>query len=203
MQAIFRNYQQLTAGKWLTSSISSFFVILFSLLIIMMVLNVGLANNINFPILNTLPIFSVMFEQNAWETLIIFSNKTLISIGQFDPRSGLYLWTLELNFNSLLAYFIAAIIATPLLRAASIDRAGNQSTLAWALTGLLMLVFSRTYVTVLEHCAGPTWIGYVSLYALGAENLQLTSTWQWAFTVTAGLLISVAIIKTYSSKKYI
>ena len=200
MQDIFKN-NRLTAGKWLASSLVSFIIIIFSLLCIMMIANVGLVNNVNSPIINSISIFPIMFEQNAWETIFIFSNKTLISFGQFDPRSGLYLWTLEMDFNSLLTYAIVAIIGTLLLHTASTSRTKNRSTTIWALAGLLILVFSRTYITVLAHCAGPTWVGYVVLYALGADELELTSTWQWVFAIAGCVLIFVAIKKAGSSKK--
>lgn len=192
---------QLTVGRWLTSSLVSFFVIILSLLCIMMIANVGLVNNVNAPVINSLSIFPIMFEQNAWETIFIFSNKTLISFGQFDPRSGLYLWTLEMDFNTLLAYAAVAIISTPLLHAVSASQTNSRSTTAWILTGLLILIFTRTYVTVLAHCAGPTWIGYVVLYGLGADELELTSMWQWLLAITGCILIFVAIKKAGSSNK--
>ena len=192
---------QLTVGRWLTSSLVSFFVIILSLLCIMMIANVGLVNNVNAPVINSLSIFPIMFEQNAWETIFIFSNKTLISFGQFDPRSGLYLWTLEMDFNTLLAYAAVAIISTPLLHAVSASQTNSRSTTAWILTGLLILIFTRTYVTVLAHCAGPTGIGYVVLYGLGADELELTSMWQWLLAITGCILIFVAIKKAGSSNK--
>ena len=200
MQGALKN-NQLTVGKWLTSSLVSFFVIILSLLCIMMIANVGLVNNVNSPIINSLSIFPIMFEQNAWETIFIFSNKTLISFGQFDPRSGLYLWTLEMDFNTLLAYAAVAIISTPLLHAASASQTNSRSTTAWILTGLLILIFTRTYVTVLAHCAGPTWIGYVVLYGLGADELEITSMWQWLLAIAGCILIFVAIKKAGSSDK--
>ena len=200
MQGVLKN-NQLTVGKWLTSSLVSFFVIIVSLLCIMMIANVGLVNNVNSPIINSLSIFPIMFEQNAWETIFIFSNKTLISFGQFDPRSGLYLWTLEMDFNTLLAYAAVAIISTPLLHAASASQTNNRTTTAWILTGLLILIFTRTYVTVLAHCAGPTWIGYVVLYGLGTDELEITSMWQWLLAIAGCILIFVAIKKAGSSNK--
>ena len=200
MQGVLKN-NQLTVGKWLTSSLVSFFVIIVSLLCIMMIANVGLVNNINAPIINSLSIFPIMFEQNAWETIFIFSNKTLVSFGQFDPRSGLYLWTLEMDFNTLLAYAAVAIISTPLLHAASASQTNSRSTTAWILTGLLILIFTRTYVTVLAHCAGPTWIGYVVLYGLGTDELEITSMWQWLLAIAGCILIFVAIKKAGSSNK--
>lgn len=200
MQGALKN-NQLTVGKWLTSSMVSFFVIILSLLCIMMIANVGLVNNVNSPVINSISIFPIMFEQNAWETIFIFSNKTLLSFGQFDPRSGLYLWTLEMDFNTLLAYAAVAIISTPLLHAASASQTNNRSTTAWILTGLLILIFTRTYVTVLAHCAGPTWIGYVVLYGLGADELELTSMWQWLLAIAGCILIFVAIKKAGSSKQ--
>jgi hypothetical protein len=187
MQGVLKN-NQLTVGKWLTSSLVSFFVIILSLLCIMMIANVGLVNNVNAPIINSLSIFPIMFEQN-------------VSFGQFDPRSGLYLWTLEMDFNTLLAYAAVAIISTPLLHAASASQTNNRSTTAWILTGLLILIFTRTYVTVLAHCAGPTWIGYVVLYGLGADELELTSMWQWLLAIAGCILIFVAIKKAGSSKQ--
>ncbi len=163
-----------------------------------MLINVGLANNMQFPILNSLPLFSSMFEQNAWETINFFLNKTLISIGQFDLRSGLYLWTLELDFNSLVIYALISGIGTWLFSHAATVKYSSGSIYRWSIVGLFILIFSRTYVTVLAHCAGPTWAGFVILYALGAENLNLTSTWQWFIAAFGFVPILIAVRKTLS-----
>lgn len=166
----------------------------------MMLANVGLVNNVHFPVLNSLPLFTTMFEQNAWETVYIFSNKSLISIGQFDDRSGLYLWTLELDVNTLLTYALVCGVGTWLFRhAATTPRYASGSIYKWSIAGFLILIFSRTYVTVLGHCAGPTWVGYVALFGLGAEQLEIISTWQWFIAALGVTLILIAVRKTISS----
>jgi len=190
MQDAYTNTPNLTFGKWLISSTLYFFICILSLTILMMIANVGLANNLHFPILDTLSLFAAMYEQNAWETLYIFSNKSLFAIGEFDNRSGLYLWTLELDFITLLTYALACGIAKFVFHQAAISTTGYTSSPAykWSLVGLIILILSKTYITVLGHCAGPTWIGYVALYGLGVEELELTPLWQW-LSATFGLLL--------------
>ncbi len=194
----YRNTKSLTFGKWVTLSTLFFFICILLLVGIMMLANTGLVNNIQFPILHSLPLFSSMFEQSARKTNSLFSNKTLIAIGQFDPRSGLYLWTLELDFNSLVIYGLISGIGVWLFSHAAAVKYSSGSIYRWSIAGLFILIFSRTYITVLAHCAGPTWIGFVALYGLGAEDLDITSTWQWFIAAFGFLPILIAVRKTLS-----
>jgi hypothetical protein len=57
-----------------------------------------------------------------------------------------------------------------------------------ALWGLVLVAFSVTYMTSIEHCAGPTWTGFVALYGLGYSQFELNPLWQ-ALCAVAGLLL--------------
>lgn len=166
----------------------------------MVIANFGFFNNLHFPILDIAPLFPTMWEQSPWQTILIFSNKSIFSLGQADMRSGLYLWTLEFDLNSLAVYFLAAGLAAWLFMKLPNNHAENRAIHKWTIVSLCLLLFSRTYITVLAHCAGPTWIGYVSLYALGMDEVELTSLWQWLMALVAISVLLIPLRKVYADR---
>lgn len=148
-------------------------------------LNRAMVNNLLFPVTQYLPMLSIIWEDNAWAATQILAGKSLFAVGHHDARSGLYLWTLEFNTLSLLLHLLGAIFIAKLM-------ALPARLLGWVTAGVALIVFSHTYVTVLAHCAGPTWAGFVALYGLGVEKFPVNSTWQWLFFIAGVALISMA-----------
>jgi hypothetical protein len=46
-----------------------------------------------------------------------------------------------------------------------------------------MISFSVSYMTVLEHCSGATWVGFVTLYGLGINEFDLYPVYQFIFAI--------------------
>lgn len=164
------------------------FVVLLALLVgetaLIALLNREIPNNLLAPITQYLPMFSIIWDDNPWAALEVLADKSLLAVGHFDQRSGLYLWTLEFDTLSLLLHIAGAFII-----ARFITLSGAARILV--LTGVGLLLLSHTYVTVMAHCAGPTWAGFVALYGLGVEKFPVNSIWQWAAAMGGiGLLAS-------------
>lgn len=174
----------LPRSLFVTSAAIFFAALLFETLLLA-VLNREMVNNLLFPISQYLPMLSIIWQDNAWAAMQILAGKSLLAVGHHDARSGLYLWTLEFDILSLLLHLLGAIIIAKMI-------ALPARLLGWVIAGVALMVFSHTYVTVLGHCAGPTWAGFVALYGLGVEEFPLNSTWQWLFFIAGVVLVVMA-----------
>ena len=174
----------LPRSLFVTSAAIFFAALLFETLLLA-VLNREMVNNLLFPVAQYLPMLSIIWHDNAWAAMQILVGKSLLAIGHYDARSGLYLWTLEFDALSLLLHLLGAIVI-----AKSIALPGRL--LRWVIAGIALVVFSHTYVTAIAHCAGPTWAGFVALYGLGVEEFPVNSMWQWLFFATGATLVIIA-----------
>lgn len=174
----------LPRSLFVTSAAIFFAALLFETLLLA-VLNREMVNNLLFPVAQYLPMLSIIWQDNAWAAMQILVGKSLLAIGHYDARSGLYLWTLEFDALSLLLHLLGAIVIAKMI-------ALPARLLAWVIAGVALVVFSHTYVTVLAHCAGPTWAGFVALYGLGVEKFPVNSTWQWLFFIAGVVLVVMA-----------
>jgi len=168
-----------------TTSVFIFFTALLLEAVVLAVLNREIVNNLLFPISQYLPIFSVIWKDNPWAALQIVADKSILAFGSYDAQSGLYLWTLEFNALSLLLHLLGALVVAKMI-------ARPIQILGWAIAGAALVALSHTYVTVMAHCAGPTWAGFVSLYGLGLDKFPVNSTWQWLFFVAGIALLITA-----------
>lgn len=149
---------------------------------LMSILNLAIVNNILFPISQYVPMFQILWHDNPSAAVAILSDKSLLAVGHFDFESGLYLWTLEFDGLSLLVLAAMALLG-------SMEWRLNRLTRKPVWIALVLIVFARLYGQVLAHCAGPTWLGFVSLYAMGVDKFPVNSSWQWMFALTGiGLL---------------
>jgi hypothetical protein len=149
---------------------------------LMSVLNLAVVNNVLFPITQYVPMFEILWRDNPSAALGILADKSLLAIGHFDFDSGLYLWTLEFDTLTLLVFSAVAL-------AAAFEWRRNRLARKWVWAALALIVFSRAYGQVLAHCAGSTWLGFVSLYALGVDKFPVNAVWQWLFALLGlGLL---------------
>jgi len=167
------------------TSAAIFFGTLLIETLLLAVLNREIVNNLLFPISQYVPMFSVIWKDNPWAALQILADKSVLAVGSYDAHSGLYLWTLEFDALSLLLHLLVAIVIAKML-------ALPRYLLGWAIAGAALILISHTYVTVMAHCAGPTWAGFVALYGLGVEKFPVNSTWQWLFFLAGTLLVVIA-----------
>ena len=169
---------------FVTSAAIFFAALLFETLVLA-VLNREMVNNLLFPVTQYLPMLSVIWKDNPWAAMQILADKSVLAAGHYDAHSGLYLWTLEFDALALLLHLLAALVIAKMILL-------RWRILGWAMAGAALVVISHTYVTVMAHCAGPTWAGFVALYGLGVEKFPVNSMWQWLFFIAGVVLIIIA-----------
>lgn len=167
------------------TSATIFFAALLLEILVLAALNREMVNNLLFPVSQYLPMFSVIWKDNPWAALQILADKSVLAAGHYDAQSGLYLWTLEFDALSLLLHLLGASIIAKMI-------ALPLRLLGWFIAGAGLMAFSHTYVTVMAHCAGPTWAGFVALYGLGVEKFPVNPVWQWLIFITGVGLIIIA-----------
>jgi hypothetical protein len=175
--------------------------LLAALVLMMSLLNREPVNNVLFPIAQYVPMFEILWRDNPSAAIGVIADKSVLAFGHFDARSGLYLWTLEFDALSLLVYLVVAFLVVLTWKRARTHGIGRGQS-ALALAGLGMILLARTYATVAAHCAGSTWVGFVSLYALGVEKFPVNPLWQWLFAGAGIGLIAVSLFVTRSDARH-
>jgi len=177
-----------TTNLWLGLSgllLLGFFVL--SLLPIML-LNGGWVNHMLTPVGSYLPMFQLIWQEQPLGALQFILTKSFIAFAHRDMQTGLDIWTLEYDALTLGVYLIAALLGGRLLLPLVRNGRGERGMLV-GLTGMAGLVLAFTYMTSIDHCAGPTWIGFVIAYGLGADGFELSWWWQGVLgTISLGLL---------------
>ncbi|WP_455201765.1 hypothetical protein [Kaarinaea lacus] len=112
-------------------------------------------------------------------SLHFLATKSLFAFAHQDPRSGLNLWTLEYDTYTLLIYLgVSAIlgwtISTYRNQAISIPSGPLYTVFA----GGVFVALSMSYMTVIDHCSGATWVGFVAMYGMGFDEFELYPVYQ-------------------------
>lgn len=166
--------------RWLAISALLFAGIILVPMLLVMALNGGMVNHLLTPVGSYFSMFQLIWPEQHLGALQFILTKSFIVLAHHDPRSDLNLWTVEYDAITLLIYLGVALVAARLLNR------GRGPGLVIALIGAAMVAATFTYITVLDHCAGPTWAGFVTLYAFGVSGFDISYSWQWMFGV-AGL----------------
>lgn len=180
---------------WLVSSCFVFVLHIIAGLLLVMLFNGKWLNHMLTPIFQYVGMFKLIWPEQPFGAIQFLATKSLFAFAHQDPRSGLNLWTLEYDSITLLIYLTASVLAG---WAISKYLAANTPTvkpsktyfpLVASLTGIILLTFSVSYMTVIEHCSGATWAGFVMLYGLGFDELEL----YYAYQVVSALIGILAI----------
>lgn len=148
-------------------------------LALIMVLNEGTVNRVIVPIQQQISLFSIMWEESPLQACQYLLIKSVIIFAYKDPSSGLNLWTYEFNAITIVIYVVTAIFGGRLLLKFFSQPANYRMATLLGVFGCVSTMFSASYMTVIEHCSGATWVGFVSLYAMGFSEFQLYPLWQW------------------------
>ena len=176
----------------------SFLLIIGVSLLLVMVLNQNAVNLVYQPVLQYWSLFLILWQDNPVGAFEFIVSKSLIAFAHQDPRSGLNLWTFEIDSVTLFVYVLSsiafAIVSTRSLRSKLSSRqVCSQNSFKIALVGMTLLNFSFSYMTAIEHCAGATWVGFVSAYGLGAEGFELYPYYQWVGAVIGTSCLGLAL----------
>lgn len=184
------------------SAIIVIYVIAYTLMIAL--LNGGVPNRILTPLPQYYSLFSVLWDENAWAALLLMIHKSFFVIAHKDPRSGLNLWTMDIDAISFGIYLIVAWLLSGRLLLSRQQLSNQRRTLilSAALIGSAMVFLSVSYMSVIAHCAGPTWAGFVSLYGMGASEFELYPAYQISLAIVGGLLFAASVYADRIAKKY-
>jgi hypothetical protein len=166
-----------------------------------MAFNGGLLNHLLTPYRQYTPLLSIVWDEKPFTAMHIFVSKSLIAFTHFDARSQLNLWTYELDSITSIVYLLSAAIAALGLKLwANPPTTRSPWVLPLLFCGTAMLAFSVSYMTAIDHCSGPTWVGFVTLYGLGMEESSIYLWWQIAFAVIGISLLITALLLTQKNK---
>ena len=141
-------------------------------------LNEGWVNHIRTPVATYFSLFPLFWVEEPLAAIEFIITKSFLILAHHDSRSDLNLWTLEYDLISLLVYILCAMLSGWLI---SHHYVSAKKKLITPLMGVGILVFTFTYMTAIEHCAGATWVGFVSLYGLGVSGFDLYPYYQTVF----------------------
>lgn len=177
--SMFSFHKKPSTGQWLLLSVGIFALHFILGLIIVIATNGKMLNHSLTPILQYIGIFKLTWPEQPLGSLHFLATKSIFVLSHFDTRSALNLWTLEYDFYTLVVYVAVSLILGRIVANYSIDSSTMPLKMVIAsAVSLFFMSFSISYMTVLEHCSGATWVGFVALYGLGMDEFQLYPIYQ-------------------------
>ena len=177
--SMFSFHKRIGAGQWLLLSSAVFATHFLVGIILVAALNGKMVNHGLTPIFLNIDIFKLIWPEHPVASLHFLATKSIFVFSHYDARSGLSLWTLEYDFYTLLVYLILSFSLGRLL-AGYLNETGSVSKkpIFACFISAFFISFSISYMTVLEHCSGATWVGFVTLYGLGFDEFELFPAYQ-------------------------
>ncbi|WP_455207806.1 hypothetical protein [Kaarinaea lacus] len=161
--------------QWTTMVLLAHFVIG---LISVMVLNGKLVNHILTPIFQFLGIFQIIWPEHPLDSLHFLATKSLFAFAHHDARSGLNLWTLDYDTYTILIYTALSVLLGWVISTYRQAKTIPLNPVIICALGTFFVALSVSYMTVIDHCSGATWVGFVALYGLGFDEFELYPAYQ-------------------------
>jgi len=155
-----------------------------------MLLNGSMVNHVLTPIFQYTGIFKLIWPEQPIGALQFMTTKSLLAFAHQDPRSGLNLWTLEYDSITLFIFAILSLMLSWILTKYRGKPYAKPAYFVISVIGAILVAFSVSYMTSIEHCSGATWVGFVALYGMGFSEFELFPLYQWICAVTG--LIALA-----------
>ena len=153
--------------------------------------------------------------RNSWTgnwtiSLKLLFSQPIVVIAHRDYHSDLTLWTIAYYPITLLVSLLMSFLFGLVL----LFRCNKKAMIyPQLIAAILITLFSVTYISMLEHCSGPTWIFQVMLiaknswlfnpklywYLITHDSVALLGNLQWALAIT-GISWAVSII-VYLARK--
>lgn len=202
VMSMFSFHKKTSKLQWLSLSLSVLAAHFILGLIIVMILNGSLVNHILTPAFQFIDVFKLTWPEQPLGSLHFLATKSILVFSHYDPRSALNLWTLEYDFYTLLVYLGVSLLLGRILASYRNDSSTMpfKMVIAFIISGFLVS-FSISYMTVLEHCSGATWTGFVTLYGLGVDEFELYPIYQIICAIIGILCFISTYIWLNSSKK--
>lgn len=177
--SMFSFHKKTSLSQWLLLSSGILALhFLFGLLIVMAA-NGNMLNHVLTPIFQYIGVFKLTWPEQPLGSLHFLATKSILVLSHYDDRSALNLWTLEYDFYTLTVYLAVSLGLGRVLANHRRDSAKVPfRTVIVLYFSAFLISFSMSYMTVLEHCSGATWAGFVTLYGLGLSEFQLYPIYQ-------------------------
>ena len=176
---MFSFHKKTSWGQWLL--ISSVVLAIHFLLGLMIVIavNGNMVNHALTPIFQYIGVFKLTWPEQPLGSLHFLATKSIIVFSHFDARSALNLWTLEYDFYTLVTYLAVSLVLGRVFAKHFNDSSNmpRKALIAFIISAFFTS-FSISYMTVLEHCSGATWVGFVTLYGIGLNEFELYPIYQ-------------------------
>ena len=172
------NHLRPSKSVWLGFSAILFICFIIVGVLVITLLNGGWVNHVRTPVATYFSLFPLFWMEEPFAALEFITTKSVILFSHHDERSDLNLWTLEYDAITLFVYITSALLSSWLI---TNHFTSAKKKLITPLFGIGILILSFTYMTALEHCAGATWVGFVSLYGLGVSGFDLYPYYQAVF----------------------
>jgi len=163
---------------------------------VLALLNRGLPNQITTPFVSSLPVFQMLWTQNAWGALQMLAGQEVVVLRHVHSGSGLEVWGL---YFYPLSVAVLATVSGAVGRVLSAGRRDKPRS-GWLLAGAAALALAVTYVRVASCCSGPAWAVDVLLRALTAPypgtalREALDGASQYAFLAVQILLALLGLV---------
>ena len=183
---------------WSTVVLAAHFVIG---LLVVMLLNGKLVNHSLAPIFQFLGIFQLIWPDQPLQSLQFLATKSLFAFAHQDSRSGLNLWTLEYDTYTLLVFIAVSLLVGWIVNIYRQQASTIPFTaVALCVAGGFFVSLAVSYMTVIDHCSGATWVGYVALYGLGFDEFELYPAYQ-IICAAAGIVMLITGFIWLNSRK--
>jgi len=164
---------------WITLSAGIFLIHFAVGLAVAMLTNFKPVNHVLTPIFQYVGIFKLTWPEQPLGSLHFLATKSLLVFSNYDSRSMLNLWTLEYDFYTLMVYLGVSLALGRFLASQQNTTPKLPSKIIFSfIFSAFCISFSMSYMTVLDHCSGATWAGFVALYGLGLNEFQLYPIYQ-------------------------
>lgn len=182
--SMFSFHKKPSVSQWLLLSLAIFALHFVVGLLVVSAINGKMPNHGLTPIFQYFGVFKLIWPEQPLGSLHFMATKSIFVFSHYDTRSALNLWTLEYDFYTLFVYLAISLGLGRIVAGYWNDKSTiNPKQIALFFTCGAMISFSISYMTVLEHCSGATWVGFVSLYGIGINEFDLYPIYQIIFAI--------------------
>ena len=197
--------------RGLNYSVLLFISLILLEIVLIAVISGDIPNHVTSPFIDFIPTFFITWSDNWYSSLKILFSHSFMVIGHHDAHSDLNLWTIAYYPVTLFVYALASILAGCCLASQKCQRRKIQ-----IFSALIMVAFSVTYISMIEHCAGPTWVLQVMFldknsvlfdpkiywYMLTSDSIVWINAAQWLFALLGLVwLVRLMVLVTGNDEK--
>lgn len=145
-----------TPTHWLWLSVGLFFLFISIEMNLMALVDGRLYNNIAFPMFRFWSFFGKAWEAGYENAISQFISMTIVQITAVDERSGLKVWALYYHPWNVVAHVLVSILMAKIIVANKVYF--NKTTVISFLICVFAIFVPCTYIFLIEHCSGSTWL---------------------------------------------